>query len=229
LLRHQWNAFGQAKNMIGNMSCRARPARGAARLQYHRMPLRGGNDAERSLHLKEFSGVIDRMNFGWIGHGAGLLVPDEGVGRHAVPKLAADVDELFQSFVSLAVLDQFIISVVGEIRRALRGDDVECDPAVGDVVERVEQARRVKRMHERRSVCKPETEMAGHARHGGDPWAHLKARPGNAVADGVLDGVLPGARDARTVAEEDHVKSTAFGGARDLLEHADIRMMPIDP
>src|SRR6202044_3487477 len=62
-----------------------------------------------------------------------------------------------------------------------------------------------------------------------NPRAHLKPRPGDAVTHGVVDRTLPGAWNAGGVAEEDQVESATFGGARHLFEHADIRMMTIDP
>ena len=160
---------------------------------------------------------------------AGLAVPHEGVGIDAVPQGAADVDEFLQPVVALVVVDQLVVAVVGVVGPPLRGDDVEGDPSVGDVVERVEQARRVERVHEGRRIGEPEPQMVGHPRHQGDEWAHVEARPRDAVAHRVLDRALPGVRDAGAVAEEDHVEAAALGDARDLLEHADIGMMTVDP
>src|ERR1700761_1314849 len=71
--------------------------------------------------------------------------------------------------------------------------------------------------------------MTGNAGHRGDPGTHFEAGPRDAVTDRVLDRVLPGAGNPGAVAEEDHVEAAAFGGASSFLEHADIRVMLIDP
>src|ERR1700722_309239 len=84
-------------------------------------------------------------------------------------------------------------------------------------------------MHEGRSVSQPEAEVMGDARHRRDPRAHLETRPGNAIADGILDRILPGRGNAGAVTEEDHVEAAALGDAGDFLEHADIGMLPVEP
>src|SRR6185436_20507701 len=49
------------------------------------------------------------------------------------------------------------------------------------------------------------------------------------MAHGVFDRALPGIRDTGAVTEEDHIKAAALGRARNLFEHADVWMMPVNP
>jgi hypothetical protein len=130
------------------------------------------------------------------------------------------------SVIAPAMFHQFVEAVVLGVGAALRGDHVEGDAAVCDVVERVEQARHVVRVHEGGRIGEAKAEMAGDARHRGDPWAHVEAGPGDAAADGGLDRALVCIGDAGAVAEEDEVEQSALGDAGDVLEQADIRVVP---
>src|ERR1700738_3417292 len=84
-------------------------------------------------------------------------------------------------------------------------------------------------MHEGRGIGEPEAGVAGHPRHRGDPGAHLETGPGYTVTDRILDRIFPRVRDSGTITEEDHFEAAAFRNTGDFLEHADIRMMPVDP
>jgi hypothetical protein len=128
-----------------------------------------------------------------------------------------------------SVLHQLVEAVVLRIGLALRGDDVERNPPVGEMVERVEQPRHVERMHEGRGVGQPEADVVRHPRHRRDPGRHVEPRPGHAVAHRVVDRALPGVRDAGAVAEEDEVDEPALGNPRDVLEQPDIGIVPADP
>jgi hypothetical protein len=57
---------------------------------------------------------------------------------------------------------------------------------------------------------------------------HLGRRPRNSMADGVINRVFPGSRNARRIPEENHIDAATFRGPRHLLEHSDIWMMLID-
>ena len=149
--------------MIGDVGGRASPSGRAARLDDHGMDLGRGNDAQRSLDLEELARVIDCLHLGGVGDHAGLAIPDEGIRRYAVPQPVADVDELLQTLVALVVIDQLVVAVIRVVGFTLRGDHVEGDTAVRDVVQRVEQPRGVKRVHEGRGVSQPETKVMRHA------------------------------------------------------------------
>ena len=99
------------------------------------MALRRRHAVERAAHLEELADMIDGVNLGRIGDDAGLAVPAEGVGRHAVPQRPADVDELLHALVAQAVFHQLVEAVVRGVGTAAAGNDVEGDAAVGDVVE----------------------------------------------------------------------------------------------
>ena len=229
LLHHQGDRLGQPEDMIRHVRRRARSARRAARLDDHRLTLRRGNDAERPLYLEGFAEVVDRADLARIRHGAGSAIPYEGIGVDAAPQCAADIDEFLEPIVALIVVRQLVIAVVCVVGTALRRDDVEGYSAVRDVIERVQKASGVEWMHESRGVSQPETKMTGHCRHLGDPGAHFETRPRHAMAHGVFDRALPGVWNTGAVTWEDHIKAAALGRARNLFEHADVWMMPVNP
>ena len=58
---------------------------------------------------------------------------------------------------------------------------------------------------------------------------HVKTRPSNAVAHGIVDRALPGVWNSGGISKENHIEAATLGGARHLFEHADVGMMMIDP
>lgn len=217
------------ENVIGNMGGRSDAARRGAGLDQDRMALRRWNAVERAADLEEPARVIDRPHFARIGHDAELAVPDKSVRLDAVPQRAAYVDELFHPVIARAVLHQLVEAVIGGVGIAARCDDVEGDAAARDVIERVEQARHVERVHERRRIGQAEADMLGDARHAGDHRAHVVARPANSPAHRLVADPGPGVRDAGAVAEEQHVDAAALGDARDLFVDADVRVGAAGP
>ena len=216
--------------MIRHVRRRARSARRAARLDDRpAAPCGEGTTLSGPFTLKDLPRWLIGADLARVRDDAGSAVPYEGVGVDAAPQCAADVDEFLEPIVALVVVQQLVIAVVCVVGTALRRDDVEGDSAVRDVIERVQKASGVEWMHEGRGVGQPETKMTGHCRHHGDPGAHFETRPRHAIAHGVFDRALPGVRDAGAVTEEDHIKAAALGGARNLFEHADVWMMPVDP
>jgi hypothetical protein len=173
--------------------------------------------------------VVDGAHLRRVGNLSGLPVPHESIRLYAAPQLAAYVDELLETVVAAFMVDQFVVAVIGIVGPPLGGDDVKRNTTVGDMIERVEQPRCVKRMHKRRSVGEAETEVVCHSRHRSDPRAHIQAWPGDAVAHGVVDGRAPSTRDAGGIPEEDHIDAATFRCTSHFLEHADVWMMPVDP
>ncbi len=228
LLGHERDRLAGAEDVVDEARRRACAARRAPGLDQHRVDLRRRRYAQRALHLEEAPDVIDRAYLGRIGDQAGLAVPFEGIRLHACPERPADIDELVHAVVALTMLHQLVEAVILRVRLALGGDHVERDAPVGEVIERVQEAGDVERVHEGRCIGQAEADMAGHPRHGRDPGAHIQARPGNAEANRVLDRTFPCVRNSGAVAEEDQVEQSALRDARNILEQADIGVMAAD-
>ena len=229
LFGHQLDALAGAKHVIDELRGSLDTALRSAGLNQDWPALRRWWDAERAFDLEEPADMVDRPHFRRVRNDTGPGVPDERIGIDAGPELLADVHELFHPVVALAVLDQLIKAVILKIRLALRGDDVERDASVGDVVQGVEQPGNEVRMHEGGGIGEAEADMAGHPGHRGYPRAHVQARPSDAAADGGIDGAFPGVRDPRAVAEEDQVEQAAFGDAGKVFEQSHIGVALVDP
>ncbi len=229
LLHLKLERLAGAEHVIGKIGRGLDPARRAAGLDQHRPALRRRHGVERPAHLEVLPVVVDAAHLARIADHAALVVPDEGVGRDAVPQRAADIDELLHALVAVAVVHQAVEAVVGRVRQSGRRDDVERNPPAGEDVERVEQACRVVRVHEGRGIGEPEADMLGDARHRRDPWAHVLPRPHDAPAHRLLMRAAPGVRDAGAVAEEDHLDAAALGDAGDLLVHAHVGELRAHP
>ena len=229
LLRHQRQPLAGAEHMVDEPGRGLDTPRRSASLDQHRGALRRRRHAERPLHLEELAHVIDRPHLAGIRHDAAFRVPHEGVRIDAGPQRLADRDELLHPVVAPAMGHQLVETVILGIGPALRRDDVEGDPPVGDVVERVQQTRHEKRVHEGGRVGQPEAQMRGDPRHGRNPRAHIHPRPGDTTAHGGLDRPLVRVRDARAVPEENQVEQAALGDAGSVLEQPNIGVVLADP
>src|SRR5688572_4482505 len=134
LLGHGRDRLARTEDVVDEPRRRARATRRAASLDQNRDDLRRWRHAERAFHLEESPDVIDRPNLVWVGDQPGLAIPFERVWVHAPPQRLADVHELVHTVVALAMLHQLIEAVVLRIRLALRGDDIERNAPVRDVV-----------------------------------------------------------------------------------------------
>ncbi len=222
-----WRARG--KDVVGKVRRGLDAARRAAGLDQHRATLRRRHGTERSPHLEELTGVVDRMDFFGVADHPGLAVPDERVRLDAVPQRLADVDELLHPVITRIVLHQFVEAVIGGIGAARRGDDVEGHAPPGHDIERIEQPRHIERMHEGGRISQPEADMFGDARHRGDVGRHILPGPLNAPARAGFLGPPPCRGNPGAVAEEDHVQTAALAEPRKVLEHRQVRVNPMRP
>ena len=166
--------------------------------------------------------MLDVVHLGRVADPAGFVVPQHRVGLDRVPQRPADVDKLFHPVVALVVADEVVIAVIGVVRAAGRGDDVERDPPARHMVERVEQPGQVIRVHEGRRIGDTEAEMLRHPRHRHRERRQILAWPRDAPAHRRVAALLPGARHAGSIAREQHVEKAALGDAGDLLERPDV-------
>jgi len=170
------------------------------------MPLRRRHDAERSLYLKKPADMVDGSYLRRVRDQAVQPVPDKGIGIDARPQGFANRDEFLHPVVALAVVNQFIVTVVLVVGPPLRRDDIEGNAPVRDVVEGIQQARHIEGMHEGRRVGQPEADMVRDPRHGRDPRAHVEPRPRHAPTHRRIDTALPCIRNAAAIPEKDHVE-----------------------
>ena len=210
------------KDKVREMRGRRDPARRCARLNQDGRDLRGGDIGQRSPDAKMLADMVDRTDLGGIRDDAGRPVPYERIGVDAGPKRLADIDEFFHALIALPVRHQFVETVIRGIGEARRRHDVERHAAVGDVVERIEKARDVERVHEGRRIGEPEADMLRRASHRGDIRTHVVSRPADAPTAGGFMRTAPGARQTRAVAEKNHVELAALRNLHDVLEHCEI-------
>ncbi len=186
-----------AEDVVGEMRRGADAARRAAGLDQHRPALRRGHAGQRAFDFEERTGMVDRSDLARVlDDGSGFAIPDEGVGLDARPQRLADVDEFFHAIVSRIVLHQFVEAVIGRIAAPRRGDDVEGDASIGDVIQRVEQTRHVERMHEGRRIGQPEADMLGVLGQHRDERTHVLARKSDAPMHRLVERAAPRARHA---------------------------------
>jgi len=131
----------------------------------HRAVLGRGHRRKWTADAEVFALVIDAVDLGRIAEGARLTVHYDGIFLHAVPQRARDAEELLRAHIALVVLHHFIEAVVGGLVLVGRRDGVPRDPALGDVVERVEETGAVEGMMVRRRQGQREADAGCCARH----------------------------------------------------------------
>jgi hypothetical protein len=96
-----------------------------------------------------------------VGEGARGFIEEERAGLPGVPEGFDGAHPLIRHQVALIVLEVLLVAVVLGRSVGRGGDEVDADPAVGEVVEGVEQARRQKRRIKRRGRGGDDAELGG--------------------------------------------------------------------
>ena len=115
-------------------------ARRAAGLADRHAALRRARRVERPAALEVLALVMDRVDLRTVGEHRLVAVEHHGVGLPRLPQLRDHLGELVGDVVALVVRPVLLVAVVLGRTVVAAGHAVPADPALGDVVERVDQA-----------------------------------------------------------------------------------------
>ena len=207
----------QGEDHLGPAGAELATALGAAGLHDDRVTLGGARGGERAAGADPFSFVVDVVDLGGIGEGAGGLVEQQGAVVPTVPQGEAGLEHLVGAVVAGGAARHLVHAEIAGFQRAGGGDHVPGGAAGAEMVERAEHAGDLVRVVEGGGVGEAKADVFGDAGHHGEDDGRVEQADLAAAADHGVEAPIIEVVEAEDVGEEQAVEASSLEHAGDVL------------